>query len=105
MLARATEFTFLPDGMKSGDNDQEHFAVKVKFRAPGMFAVTNMGDCWNGSEWVHERMPSGRSEEFIAQTRMPLIDALRIASEVVNGIEVNGSTFAGWQARWASSAT
>ena len=102
MLTHATEFTFLPEGMKFGDNDQEHFAVRVKARSLGMFAVTNMGDCWDGSGWVHERIPSNRSEEFLAKTRMPLEDALQVASEVVNTVNVNGFTFAGWQAHWAS---
>lgn len=54
--------------------------IRVERRGPDVWAVLEMASVVNrDGEREHEPMPSSRDEEFIARTRFPLAEALRVA--------------------------
>ena len=46
LLAVATEFTFYPDGATEMSPETYLFTMRISYRAPGLFAVTRIGECW-----------------------------------------------------------
>ncbi|WP_404289202.1 hypothetical protein [Glutamicibacter arilaitensis] len=96
LLAYATEFNFHPQGASAGDIDVDYFAITVARRSPGRFAVLHMSQCWDGTEWVHESLPSNRTDEFKEKARFPLEEAVTLASALSNSVKLNGKTLEEW---------
>ena len=101
LLAHATEFTFLPAGASTGDRDVSRFAIRVAYRADGLWAVTRDGEFWGPDGWAYEMSPSSRTPDFIARHRFPLEQAVAIAANLVDGLTINGRTWAQWQDKFA----
>lgn len=100
LLSHASEFTFLPAGAQADDDDVSRFAVKVSWRGHDRWAVTRFGDCWGPEGWEHEASPSNRTPEFLAVHRYGLEDAIALARQLVDGVVVNGRSWARWQERF-----
>lgn len=94
LLAAATDFAFYPEGAHAQSPDIYLFTVQVSYRAPGLFAVIRMGECWDGEQWVYESLPSNRTDEFKAKTRFPLLEAAGMAQKLANLVQTNGRTYA-----------
>lgn len=103
LLDHATEFTFYPSGAASEDMDAHHFAIQVSRRSEGRFAIVHGSQCWNGTTWEYESLPSHRTEEFIASTRFDRDDAVRQALELVDAIKINGFTWRQWLEHFAAN--
>lgn len=99
LLQHATEFVFTPAGTDRKDPDTRHFRVTVSWRGEDTWAVTWMGECWNGTEWEWEPSPSSREEDFLARCRFSLEEACNHARTLADTVMPNGATYAQWQAR------
>lgn len=99
LLARATEFTFLPPGASSGEPDVDIFSVKVTWRGDDRWAVQWMGQCWGPGGWVYEPGPSNRTKTFLRAHRYTAERAVELAQTLVETISINGTTWAEAQAR------
>lgn len=96
LFPHVTTLTFGPS--TEVDDEAYIYQVKVAYRGKQKFAIIWMNECWNGSEWVYESSPSNRTEEFIAQTRFDLKEAIEIAKELPAKVVVNGMTWEQMQA-------
>lgn len=74
-----------------------YLAVWVQWRGGDRYCVSIAQDqhpnkVWSRSEndWVWESIPSERSDEFIADTRFSLSEALDIARRIAPNVQVNG---------------
>lgn len=102
LLSHATEFSFYPAGADRSDPSIYHHRITVAERSPGKWAVIHMFQCWDGKKWVHENMPSSRTEKFLKKARFPLEEAVEIAISQVDKAKVNGRTYSEWQAAFAT---
>lgn len=99
LLARATEFTFLPAGASPGEPDVDIFSVKVVWRMRDLWAVQWMGQCYGPDGWVYEPSPSNRTKAFLGSHRYTAERAVELAQALVETISINGTTWAEAQAR------
>lgn len=97
LLAHASEFTFLPAGAHPDDTDAIRFSVKVVWRGDDRWAVTRSGDCWGPDGWVLESSPYNRTRKFLAAHQYPLEEAVALARQLVDGVSINGRSWAQWQ--------
>ena len=86
------------------DNPEAHsFTITVEWRGGDRWAVCWIDKCLSASgSWTHERLPSGRSEEFKRRHRFDLETALALARKVAPTLVVNGRTTSSvlkWQAQ------
>jgi hypothetical protein len=89
----ATEYTLSP--LPEGDINSTAFEVKVAYRGRGLWAVSRHRQCLARSgEWDWESIPSERTDEWLAEHRFPLDEALRLAREELPNLRVNGMTAA-----------
>ncbi|HXM55361.1 MAG TPA: hypothetical protein VOB72_08220 [Candidatus Dormibacteraeota bacterium] len=96
-----TEYTIC--ALPEDDINHGSFAVKVAYRGRGLWAVVRHRYCLGrDGEWDYESMPSGRTDEWLAEHRFTEAEALRLAREAAPHIRVNGMTAAEVQA-WAAS--
>jgi hypothetical protein len=79
LLAHATTFSFLPPGLERTDPNAKYFEVTVERRSEGRWAVINLGQAWDGEDWVYESLPSSREDEFLKKARFSLEEAVEIA--------------------------
>ena len=71
------------------------WALTVAYRGRGMWAVTDRINCLSKSgTWDYEIRPSERDDEWIAEHRFPLDQALEIATAVAPSVTVNGRSAA-----------
>jgi len=71
------------------------FTLAVEYRGEGLWAVLYQGRCIDAdgnNEW--EPSTSNRSDDFLARFRLPLDQALAIASKFAPTVETNGITVA-----------
>lgn len=94
LLAHATEFAFYPTGCEPGNPDARYYIVRVARKGQDRWAVMWMGECWNGSDWEYEPLPSNRPDDFLDRCRFPLDDAVRIAAALPDTLVMNGRTWA-----------
>lgn len=95
----ATEYTL--SALPEGDINSSAFEIKVAYRGRGLWAAYRHGHCLGrDGEWDFERTPSSRTDEWLAEYRFPLAEALRLAREELPKLRVNGMTAAEVQA-WA----
>lgn len=94
------ERIYLPDGMDPDHYDAITFAVRVQWRGRGMWAVVQ-GLGFPGHQflsstgkWLWLPLPMHRRH-----CRFDFHTACRLAAEHVNGVRINGRTWAEWQAR------
>lgn len=103
LLEHAISFAFYPSGAKEDEINGSNFRIGVERRGLGdTWAVTHLGECWDGEDWVYESLPSNRTDEFKAKTRFPLTTAIELANRLVDTVVVNGATYAQWEARFAA---
>lgn len=98
LLKHATEFVFKPF-VAEGEEEVEalrHFKVYVQYRSPGKYAVSWMGEVWNGKEFIYENLPSSRTEKFLKNTRFSLDEAIAIAAPLPDKLIINGKTYREW---------
>lgn len=58
----------------------DHYRVTISKRGDDQWAVLDGDMCWTrNGEWVHEPLPSSRSEAFLKQARYTLEGALAAA--------------------------
>lgn len=90
-IARPTEYTItcLPE-----DNYDGHaWNITVEWRGAGLWAVKRNVHCLGrDGEWSHEHIPGEREDEWLAEHRFPLDEALRLAKEAAPHVIVNGMT-------------
>lgn len=98
-------YTVLPDEMTladlAGDIDLSMFAIEVQWAGGGDGWAIRRGGvrCLSRSgEWAFESIPSGREDDWLAEHRWPLDEALEAAKAALPSIRVNGWTWAGLQA-------
>lgn len=95
----ATEYTV--SALPEDDINSSAFQIVVAYRGRGLWAVSRHRRCLGRSgEWDWESMPSERADEWLAEHRFPLAEALRLAREELPKLRVNGMTAAEVQA-WA----
>lgn len=71
------------------------WALKVAYRGRGLWAVTDRINCLSKSgTWDYEMRPSEREDEWLAEHRFPLEDALALAQAVAPSVTVNGRSAA-----------
>jgi transglutaminase-like putative cysteine protease len=90
----ANRFTVnvLPDFVKEYEySDAIYYDIYVVYRGNGLWAVTNYsGKVYNkNGESEYEPQPSSRTDEFLAEYRHSLVDAIALAEEVANHVTVN----------------
>lgn len=80
----------LPEGHEA----RTHLTVLVEYRGHDQWAVVwpGTGCLSTGGEWHYESLPSERAQEWIAEHRFPLNEALWRAREVAPTLSVNGFT-------------
>lgn len=85
--ARLRVDRFIANAAPEDTPDAHVFAVAVEFRGGDRWAVTRHGQCLDASgKWSWERLPSSRSDEWIAEHRFPLDKALELAQEAARKI-------------------
>lgn len=95
----ATEYTL--SALPEDDSNGMLFRIVVAYRGRGLWAVSRHRYCLGRSgEWDHESVPSERTDEWLAEHRFPLDEALRLAREELPKLRVNGMSAAEVQA-WA----
>lgn len=73
----------------------ELFVIRVEERGGGWWAATRGGMCLDASgRWSYERVPSARSDAWIATHRHALYNAIKLASDAIAHLRVNGHTVA-----------
>lgn len=104
---QVTEYTVsvLPDG----DVNQDLFTIKVAYRGRGLWAVLRRSFCLGRSgDWDYESMPSGRTDQWLAEYRFTEAEALDLAREAAPQIEYGGRTaseFLAWAAARRNGGT
>ena len=94
------ERIYFPDGMAADDYDARHFAVHVQWRGKGEWAVTKgLGYPAHSflsrtGKWLFLPQPMHRR-----YCRFDFETACEMAEKYVDSVEVNGGTWAQWQAR------
>lgn len=91
LLAHASRFTYQPtvpefDGVLT-DDWTRHYLVSIEPRGGDTWAIRYELDasCWSrtAGDWVYEPRPSERTDEFIADTRFTLTEALAVLPQVL----------------------
>lgn len=97
----ATEYTV--SALPEDDINAMHFQITVAYRGRGLWAVSRHCQCLGRSgEWDWESVPSERTDEWLAEHRFPLEEALRLARAELPKLRCNGLTAAEvieWAAR------
>lgn len=56
--------------------------IQISYRGSDNWVVIQFGEVLNRDEqWEYEPLPSNRTDEFIARTRFPLIEAISLAQK------------------------
>jgi hypothetical protein len=103
LLPHATEFVFTPAGTDRTNPDTRHFRVYVRWSGGDTWAVIWMGECWNGTDWEWEPLPSSYDDDFLARCRFTLEEACRHARSLPDAVMPNGATYVQWQAARAEA--
>lgn len=89
----ATEYTL--SALPEEDINSGAFQIAVAYRGRGLWAVSRHRRCLGRSgEWDWESLPSERTDEWLAEHRFELTEALRLAREELPKLRVNGKTAA-----------
>lgn len=81
--------TCLPEEVE----DAAVWALTVEYRGRGLWAVKRHSHCLSRSgEWDYEMQPSSREDEWLAEHRFPLGEALDLAKAAAPHVVVNGMT-------------
>lgn len=99
-LDRATEFTFYAKGAEDDEINGKHFRITVVKRGKDKWAVLFAGQCWNGEEWIHEGIASGRGDKIMKTIRFDLDTALKTAESLIETVQCNGYTYSGLQKKF-----
>lgn len=96
----ATEYTL--SALPEDDINSSAFQIVVAYRGRGLWAVSRHRMCLGRSgEWDWESLPSERTDEWLAEHRFPLDEALKLGREELPKLRVNGKT-AAEVAAWAA---
>lgn len=100
---KVSAYTVYPTGFdESPIVDKYHFVITVEdgYSKHGWAIRRSSRRCLNrAGEWVYESSPSERSDEWFAEHRFPEKEALERALAAVEKVQVNGFTFAEFDAR------
>lgn len=73
--------------------DRSSWNITVEYRGRGLWAVTRWKNCLGrDGEWDYEHIPSEREDEWLAEHRFPLEEALELAKAAAPHVVVNGMT-------------
>ena len=96
------ERIYLPDGASRDDDEARSFQVGVYYRGEGLYLVTNGASAQNpyvqlsrSGKWLYH--PSKMNQ--MQWCRFEFEEAYERAAAAVNGVKVNGLTWAQWRAR------
>jgi hypothetical protein len=95
LLNNATEFAFnaIPVVSRDEYGEWSAWSITVARRAEGKWAVVgNTGILNKSGSWEHEKLPSARTEKFIARTRFSLPVAVELAKKAAESVTINGLT-------------
>jgi hypothetical protein len=83
--------TCLPDETP----DANSWELTVEYRGRGLWAIKRWSNCLSrNGEWDYEHIPSEREDEWLAEHRFPLEEALELAKKAAPDVIVNGMTAA-----------
>lgn len=89
VLVTEYEVSILP----RDDINRSAWSLNVAYRGHGLYAVIAHRCCLSSSgSWDYEAIPSEREDEWIAEHRFPLEEALRLAAEHAPNVVCNGKT-------------
>lgn len=88
-IVQVTEYTVC---LLPGDDINHHsFAITVAYRGRGLWAVSRHRQCLGrDGEWDWESLPSERTDEWLAEHRFPVDEAIALAKQEAPRITVNG---------------
>lgn len=93
---KATAYTVYPDGYDTFVNtDRDIWTIQVEQTnyAADLWAVRHRGKCYSFTQPPsYEAIPSERTDEWLADYRHSLADALKLAEHVVPLLSINGMT-------------
>jgi hypothetical protein len=82
------------------DVNAHHFTVRVEWRGDDRWCVTDGHNCLGkDGDWDYERLPSNRTDEWLATHRFDLDTALALAKDFAPKLTINGMTAADVLAR------
>ena len=89
VLVTEYEVSILP----RDDINRSAWSLNVAYRGHGLYAVIAHRCCLSSSgSWDYEVIPSEREDEWIAEHRFPLEEALQLAAEHAPNVVCNGMT-------------
>lgn len=97
VIVHEDSISYSPIPLDDGLN-RSTWQVRVEFAGYGddgaeRWAVRNMSRCLSAAgEWIHEPIPSSRTNEWLAEHRFTRHQAAELASEVCHTVTWNGST-------------
>lgn len=106
ILAHASDFDFYPKNSSVADDERKHFRVTVVRLSKTRFNVYQGAQIWIGDKW-HWKMDwdSMNVNKNLKKYSYTLDEAISIALEQVEKVEVNGATYDGWQDRFSAIAS
>ena len=92
----ATTYTVYPTGWTddAAGRGGYFWCLRIEQRSAGRWVVTDGFDVYTSDGREDEPIPSSRTDEFKARTRMSLDDAKALALQLIDGRRINGRTFA-----------
>jgi len=106
-LELVTEVMVLPEGMELDNDELHHFALRVEWRGvrgengSGGYRVSDgFGDLSRAGKWGHPQR--FQQHQYRWDT---LEEALEMARKHVEGLKVNGRTWAEWQLLFAANGS
>lgn len=94
LLARATEFSFLPESASIGDREVFYFTVTVARPSDDLWAVLWVDQCWNKKAQSREHEPQGHSRTTSVQRGSSLPAVIRLLSSMwitMNRVSLKGT--------------
>lgn len=85
LLNKATTFLI----WSLDDHGTSSYDITVELRSTNRWAICYGRSCWDirENEFIYESMPSGRTEDYIKNTRFSLDEALKLAEEIIKPYE------------------
>lgn len=91
---RASEYKvsiFSEEDDPEGELGLWHYSLTVAYRGRGLWAVLDGSNCLSKSgTWDYEMRPSSREDDWLAEHRFPLGEALELARKTAPHMEING---------------
>lgn len=80
----------VPKELRTADINS-HYTVSVSRRGPDTWAVVHRGQVYNKNlKSQMERLPSGRTDSFLARHRFTLLEAVELAEKLAQTVTIQG---------------